>query len=96
MCGELGPEATHCFRGLEGGEDTGCNDTRPWDDTVCQVPVSPEHHMAGQFSDRDHIRCFLKLDRLLVNKGTPVMKNNVWVHWAILCLPLGGWAVVGN
>ena len=40
--------------------------------------------MAREFSDGDHVGCFLKLDRLLVNKGALVVHDHVWVQRAVL------------
>lgn len=70
---------TYCFCSLEGGEDTSGDDTRTWDDTVGQIAISPKHHVAGQLSDRDHIGSFLELDRLLVDKGASIVKDDVWI-----------------
>lgn len=52
-----------------------------------------KHHVAGQFTNRDHIGCFLELDVLLVNKAAPVMEDDIGVKGTIFALAFYGFAV---
>lgn len=45
-----------------------------------------QHHMPWELSNRDHIRCFLQLDGLLIDKPTSIVQDHVWVKRAILRL----------
>ena len=48
-----------------------------------------KHHVSREFSDWDHIWCFLQLDGLLIYESRSIMQDDKWVERAILCLPLG-------
>lgn len=52
-----------------------------------------KHHVSRQFTNRDHIRCFLELDVLLVNKAASVVEDDIGIEGAIFVLAFYGFAM---
>lgn len=81
-------DPTHRFGCLVGREYASGDDTRSRDDTVGQVSVRPKHHVPRQFTNRNHVGCFLKFYDLLVHERAPVVHDKIRVHWAVFFLAL--------
>jgi hypothetical protein len=50
-----------------------------------QVPLGLKDHMPRQFSDGNHIGCFLELDTLRIEEFTLVVYDDPWIQSAVIC-----------
>eukprot|EP00051_Salpingoeca_urceolata_P023230 m.391278 g.391278 ORF g.391278 m.391278 type:complete len:772 (-) comp20080_c0_seq16:573-2888(-) len=87
VAGANSGDATLLFGGKD-GENANDGAAGARHGTICEVAIRCQQQVPGHLSRRDHLGCFLKLERLLVDTGALVGDNIVRVKGAFL-LPLG-------
>lgn len=85
LCTRTGENVTYVLAGRGVGRVDSCGDhSASGNNLACQIPFCLQDHVSGQFSNRYHVWCFLKLDALRVDKFTLVVDNDPRVQSAMI------------